>query len=69
MRGTLELGERPAQAVFDGAIGLALATGVPLRLRAVEDDGRGNGTRSASAMTPRRRIARTTCCAASCAAS
>jgi len=33
MRGTLELGERPAQAVFDGAIGLALATGVPLRLR------------------------------------
>src|SRR2546421_8543085 len=33
MRGTLEPGERPAQAVFDGAIGLALATGVPLRLR------------------------------------
>src|SRR5437764_3965851 len=33
MRGTLELGARPAQAVLDGAIGLALATGVPLRLR------------------------------------
>src|SRR5438874_2085510 len=33
MRGTLELGKRPAQAVLDGAIGLALATGVPLRLR------------------------------------
>jgi RNA 3'-terminal phosphate cyclase len=33
MRGALQLGERPTQAVFDGAIGLALATGVPLRLR------------------------------------
>jgi RNA 3'-terminal phosphate cyclase len=33
MRGTLQVGERPTQAVLDGAIGLALATGVPLRLR------------------------------------
>jgi hypothetical protein len=33
MRGPLQLGEHPAQAVFDGAIGLALATGVPLRVR------------------------------------
>src|SRR5947209_16535752 len=33
MRGPMQVGERPAQAVFDGAIGLALATGVPLRLR------------------------------------
>jgi len=34
MRSPLQLGEHPAKAVFDGAIGLALATGVPLRLRA-----------------------------------
>src|SRR5438132_6353877 len=33
MRSGIEVGERPAQAVLDGAIGLALATGVPLRLR------------------------------------
>src|SRR5438309_9115332 len=33
MRGPMQVGERPAQAVLDGAIGLALATGVPLRLR------------------------------------
>jgi len=33
MRGPVDLGEHPAQAVLDGAIGLALATGVPLRLR------------------------------------
>src|SRR5437868_11468787 len=33
MRDMVELGERPAPAVLDGAIGLALATGVPLRLR------------------------------------
>ena len=32
MRSGIEVGERPAQAVLDGAIGLALATGVPLRL-------------------------------------
>lgn len=32
MRPPIELGESPAQAVLDGAIGLALATGVPLRL-------------------------------------
>ena len=38
MRGTVELGEHPAQAVFDGAIGLALATGVPLRLRGPLND-------------------------------
>jgi len=30
----VQLGEHPAQPVLDGAIGLALATGVPLRLRA-----------------------------------
>ena len=34
MRPPIELGEVPAQAVLDGAIGLALATGVPLRLQA-----------------------------------
>jgi RNA 3'-terminal phosphate cyclase len=33
MRSAVELGEHPAQTVFDGAIGLALAAGVPLRLR------------------------------------
>ena len=33
MRGPLQLDGHPAQAVLDGAIGLALATGVPLRLR------------------------------------
>ncbi len=33
MRAPIELGEAPAQAVLDGALGLALATGVPLRLR------------------------------------
>jgi RNA 3'-terminal phosphate cyclase len=33
MRSPVQLGEHPAQTVFDGAIGLALATGVPLRLR------------------------------------
>src|SRR5712692_529958 len=32
MRPPIELGEAPAQPVLDGAIGLALATGVPLRL-------------------------------------
>jgi RNA 3'-terminal phosphate cyclase len=32
MRSPIELGEAPAQAVLDGALGLALATGVPLRL-------------------------------------
>src|SRR5437868_1873751 len=32
MRGPVQLGKHPAQAVLDGAIGLALATGVPLRL-------------------------------------
>jgi RNA 3'-terminal phosphate cyclase len=30
----VQLGEHPAQPVLDGAIGLALATGVPLRLQA-----------------------------------
>ena len=29
----MQLGEQPAQPVLDGAIGLALATGDPLRLR------------------------------------
>ena len=33
MRPPIELGEAPAQAVLDGAVGLALATGVPLRLQ------------------------------------
>src|SRR4051794_8155650 len=33
MRAPLEPGDAPAQAVLDGAVGLALATGVPLRLR------------------------------------
>src|ERR1700693_2160929 len=33
MRSAVQLGEHPAQTVFDGAIGLALAAGVPLRLR------------------------------------
>lgn len=33
MRGAVQLGEHRAQAVFDGAIGVALATGVPLRIR------------------------------------
>lgn len=33
MRPPIELGEAPAPAVLDGAIGLALATGVPLRLQ------------------------------------
>jgi RNA 3'-terminal phosphate cyclase len=33
MRGALQLGEHPAQAVIDGAIGLGLATGAPIRLR------------------------------------
>src|SRR4051812_3092693 len=33
MRPPIELGESPAQAVLDGAIGLASATGVPLSLR------------------------------------
>ena len=33
MRRPIELGEAPAQAVLDGAVGLALATGVPLRLQ------------------------------------
>src|SRR5438309_7267023 len=32
MRGPMQVGERPAQAVLDGAIGFALATGVRLRL-------------------------------------
>ncbi|HTO98459.1 MAG TPA: RNA 3'-terminal phosphate cyclase [Myxococcales bacterium] len=32
MRSPVQLGEHPAQTVFDGAIGLALAAGVPLRL-------------------------------------
>jgi RNA 3'-terminal phosphate cyclase len=32
MRSPVQLGDHPPQAVFDGAIGLALATGVPLRL-------------------------------------
>jgi RNA 3'-terminal phosphate cyclase len=32
MRPPVELGEAPAPAVLDGALGLALATGVPLRL-------------------------------------
>jgi RNA 3'-terminal phosphate cyclase len=32
MRTPVELGETPAQAVLDGALGLALATGTPLRL-------------------------------------
>ena len=32
MRPPIELGEAPAPAVLDGALGLALATGVPLRL-------------------------------------
>jgi RNA 3'-terminal phosphate cyclase len=34
MRSPVQLGGHPSQAVLDGAIGLALATGVPLRLRA-----------------------------------
>ena len=34
MHPPIGLGQRPAQAVLDGAIGLALATGVPLRLEA-----------------------------------
>jgi RNA 3'-terminal phosphate cyclase len=33
MRAPIELGEAPPQAVLDGAVGLALATGVPLRLK------------------------------------
>jgi len=33
MRSPLQVGDQPAQAVLDGAIGLGLATGVPLRLR------------------------------------
>src|SRR5882672_1316174 len=33
MRSPVQLGDHPNQAVFDGAIGLALATGMPLRLR------------------------------------
>jgi RNA 3'-terminal phosphate cyclase len=33
MRSPVQLGQHPAQAVFDGAIGLALATGVPLQLQ------------------------------------
>jgi RNA 3'-terminal phosphate cyclase (ATP) len=34
MRSPVHLGDHPSQAVLDGAIGLALATGVPLRIRA-----------------------------------
>lgn len=33
MRAAIELGQAPSQAVLDGAVGLALATGVPLRLQ------------------------------------
>ena len=33
MRPPVELGEAPAQPLFDGALGIALSTGVPLRLR------------------------------------
>ena len=34
MRSPVYLGDHPAQPVLDGAIGLALATGIPLRIRA-----------------------------------
>src|SRR3954467_1194214 len=33
MRSPIPIGDRPAQAVLDGAIGLSLATGVPIRMR------------------------------------